>query len=62
MKALDKVIRKHEKVFQEGLETLEGYQATLHVDLNASPKFCKARTVPYAMQELVEKELDLLVE
>ena len=62
IKALEEVLSKHEKVFQDGLGTLEGYKATLHVDPNASPKFCKARTVPYAMQELVEKELDRLVD
>ena len=62
VKALEDALSKHEKVFQDGLGTLEGYKATLHVDPNASPKFCKARTVPYAMQELVEKELDRLVD
>ena len=61
-KALQDVQSKHEKVFQEELGTLQGYKATLYMDHNASPRFCKARTVPYAMQELVEKELDRLVD
>ena len=58
-KALQDVLSKHEKVFQEGLGILQGYKATLYVDHNTSPK---ARTVPYAMQELVEKEFDQLVD
>ena len=62
LKALEEVLSKHKKVFQEGLGTLQGYQATLHVDPNASPRFCKTRTVPYAMQQPVEKELDRLVD
>ena len=60
MKALEEVLSKHKRVFQEGLGMLQGYKATLHVDPNASRKSCKARTVPYTMQELVEKELDRL--
>ena len=56
------MLSKHKDVFQEGLGTLHGYKATLHLDPNANPKFCKVRTVPYATQELVEKELDRLVD
>ena len=33
-----------------------------YIDRNASPRFCKGRTAPYAMQQLVEKELDRLVD
>ena len=39
-----------------------GYNAQIQIDPTATPKFCKARTVPYAYQELVNKELDRLVE
>ena len=53
---------RHPRLFEEGLGKLEGYQAKLHVDKDAKPIFCKARPVPYAMREKVEKELDRLVE
>ena len=39
-----------------------GYNAQIQIDPAATPKFCKARTVPYAYRELVNKELDRLVE
>ena len=49
-------------MFQESLATLVGYQAQIHIDQTGTPKFCKARLVLYAYQELVNKELDRLVE
>ena len=49
-------------MFQDGLGKLQGYQATIQVDPDAQPRFCKARSVPYAMKEMVVKELDRLVE
>ena len=49
-------------MFQDGLGKLQGYQATIQVDPDAQPRFCKARSVPYAMKEMVEKEPDRLVE
>ena len=39
-----------------------GYEAKILVDPEAHPKYCKARTVPYFYQEMVERELDRLVE
>ena len=38
-----------------------GCEAKIYVDPNAQPKFCKARTVPYAVRSLVEQELERLV-
>ena len=49
----------HGEVFQDELGTLKGFQAKIYVDPSAQLKFC---TVPYAMQMLVEKELDRLLQ
>ena len=47
-------------VFQSGLGTLKVFKASIKVDKEATPVFCKARPVPYAMKPLVEKELEHL--
>ena len=39
------------------LGTLRGYEASIYVDPTVAPKFCKARSVPYAFHP----ELDQLV-
>ena len=59
---LEQVLREHDEVFQDELGTLKGFQAKIYVDPSAQPKFCKARSVPYAMQLLVEEELERLVQ
>ena len=53
-------LERHGEVFQAELVTLRGYEAKIHVDPGAKPRFCKARTVPYALREKVEQELDRL--
>lgn len=37
---------------------LQNYQAKIMLHPDAVPKFCKARTVPYAIQDRVHEELD----
>lgn len=57
---LQDVLDRHSDLFQPGLGTLRGYEAKLHVDADATPRFCKARTVPYALRDRVEQELERL--
>ena len=59
---LNSILAEHQAIFQEGLGTLVGYYAQIQIDPSATPKFCKARTVPYAYRALVNKELDRLVD
>ena len=38
----------------------EGTQANVYIDSTATPKFCRARRVPYALREKVEREINQL--
>jgi len=60
--SLPDVLQRHAQIFKEGIGTLIGYQAKIHIDPSASPGFLKAHSVPYSMQPLVDKELDNLVQ
>ncbi|KAL9985219.1 hypothetical protein ACROYT_G007595, partial [Oculina patagonica] len=57
---LQKVLDAHKNVFGEGLGTLKGTEAKIYVDPGATPKFMKARPVPYALKAKVEQELERL--
>lgn len=59
--SLENVLQKHVRVFKEGLGTLKGHETTIHIDPSVSPRYCKARSVPYSMRFLVDQELDRLV-
>ena len=58
---LQEVLHKYQSIFQGGLGNMKGFEATLEVDPEAIPRFCKARTVPYSMRDKVEDELNRLV-
>ena len=59
--SVQEVLAAHSQVFREELGTLQGHKATIHVESTARPRFCKARSVPYAMRAKVDQELDRLV-
>ena len=58
--SLESVLEKFPAVFQEGLGTLVGFKAKIYVDPTAKPKFHRARSVPYALREMVDQELQRL--
>ena len=43
------VLYSHQGVFGEELGMLKGYEAKIHIDAGATPRFCCAQPVPYAM-------------
>ena len=60
-RTLTSVLESYSSVFEPGLGTLQGYEAKIYVDPGAQPKYCKARSVPYAMRGKVEEELERLM-
>ena len=53
-KRLEEILQKHAQLFEEGLGTLQGTKAKIHVDPTATPILHKARSVPYALREKME--------
>ena len=57
---LETVVQSYSHLFNEGLGTLQGIKAKIHVDPSATPVFHKARPVPYAFREKIEQDLERL--
>ena len=58
---LNKILSDYSEVFKSEMGTLKGFEVELKVDPDCKPKFCKARPVPHALNERIEKELERLV-
>ena len=56
----DHQVKKFASVFSEGIGTIINVTATLSVQDGSVPKFLKARQVPYALKDEIEKELNSL--
>ena len=59
---VEALIRKYPEVFQSDLGTMKSFRAHLHLKEGSKPKFCRPRTVPFAIKDVVGKELDRLEE
>lgn len=59
---LDSVLDSYSSVFSGKLGCVQGMSAKIQVEPGSTPRFCKARTVPYALRGRVERELDRLQE
>ena len=57
---LDSLLAQYSEVFKPGLGCLQGMKVHLTVDSSATPRFYKARTVPFVLREKVEAELQRL--
>ena len=59
-RTLQTVLDKYPDVFKDDLGTVKGLKAKIHVDPKATPLYHKARSVPLALREKIETELDRL--
>ena len=53
---LDQLLKKYGDIFQNELGTLKGIQTKLVVQENATPKFFKPRSVPYAIRGAIYRK------
>ena len=58
---LIKILSDYKEVFKSKMGNLKGFEVELKVDPDCKPEFCKARLVPYVLNERIEKELERLV-
>lgn len=59
---LTEMYKKYFQVFERDRGVISGVKAKLQVVNKAIPKFCKSRSVPYALSTAVEQQLDKLQE
>ena len=57
---LNSLLLRYPEVFKEGSGSITTFKASLQLKPGSSPKFCKARPVPFALKQAVERELDRL--
>ena len=60
-RGLQAILSQHANVFLPELGMVKGVTAKIHVDPQACPRFCKPRSVPFAMKQKVEEELERLL-
>lgn len=57
VKTIDDYEKMFPNIFKQTVGKIPGVKCSLHLRENAHPVFVKARSVPYAMREAIEKEL-----
>ena len=61
-KLLDAILNKYGEVFEDKTGTLKDTLVHIKMKKDATPRFHKARQIPYALKNRVDKELDRLVQ
>ena len=61
-RTLQQVLDKQEAIFEKGLGTMKKFKAKQHLKSGATPKFVKARPVPFVLRPNVEASLEKLQE
>lgn len=56
----NEIVGKYNKLFSEGLVKLQGVKASFSVPAESKPIFCRPRTVPFSLQDLVKRGIQRL--
>ncbi len=57
----ERILETHKQLFDVGMSTIKGFRAHMSMKEGAEPIFHKARPVPYALRDRVQKEIERLV-
>ena len=57
---LESILARHSAVFKDERGTLRGTSAKMHIDPQTTPRFSRARPVPYSLRSKIDKELERL--
>ena len=60
VKVLEVLLNKHQAIFTDELRTIKNAKAKLNLKSDARPKFHNARLLPFALKDVVEKEIGRL--
>ena len=60
MKPLNILLQSHQELFSKDLGHIHPFTASLKVQPDATPRFHKARSVPFAIKDAISQELDRL--
>ena len=55
--SISDILEQYQVVFRDELGTMKDFTAKLEIKSNTKPKFCRPRSIPFAIKELVEQEL-----
>lgn len=58
--SLDQILNEYQSVFKGDMGEVKNFEAKIELKPDATPKFYKSRTVPYALTDGVKKELQRL--
>ena len=58
---LEALLQKYDVAFKDSHQAAKTDAAKIYVEENATPKYFKARPLPYVMRDMVDKELDRLL-
>ena len=56
-KKLQEILDQHSEVFKDELGLVKGVTATILIDPEAQQRFCKPRTIPFALRHKVEQAI-----
>ena len=57
---LESLLANHAEIFIDELGTIQPFTASLQVQADATPKYFRPRTVPFALKHIIETELERL--